>query len=318
MDWTIDFSQFLRSLEQHPNFESIIKGLKNPGLYYERMTVLDFAKFLFQAGFEIRFDKGVDINGTSKKPDLFVQTLEKGSEFYVEISELFVSDKEREANDVFHKVIDLFMYYSPRLAYSGRLERILSPKHLEEIMTKIKDILDLASNKQTIQTLEIEGVIRFAAAPLNMEKSIQVWAEQFGMEAHQFSGPSHNTSEISRIAFKLEKEQKQLPASVPNVVIIHCPLLSMEPWTNSYFQSVANAVEEAVFKYPHIAYVGLISRWQGRNENNIYRWKEHLSLNRSQYGFLCDSLILLKNRFAEKPMPKAIEDKFLAAFSNGT
>jgi hypothetical protein len=91
-------------------------------------------------------------------------------------------------------------------------------------------------------------------------------------------------------------------------------LFPYRPGTKKTFEDLAKAVEEIVYKYPHVGYLVLVFQWLGGNANEVLRHREHICINQQKFGIECSSFLLFKNRFANKPMSPRVEEQFLNAF----
>jgi len=316
--WAIWFAKVLAPIRHHPDFDRLVADLRNPERYGERMTILNITDILSAAGFAFTLDKEIQINGKPKKPDLLVQLNNVDPGLFIEVTTLGASEKEREANEVFRAISDALWLSSGLFRYSGRVERILSPKHLEEVLQKVKSMAIKAQNETGFETLKIDGVICLAVATEVKAAEMGNWARAQGMKPDEFRGPPVEVSEMDRLSFKLKTEQAQLPPDKTNVVVIYTHLFQGAPNTPAAFSALANAIEDAVYRHSHIGYLVLVFSWIGGNRNESYRLRDHLCINRERFDYMCQTFMLFKNRFAAKPMPDELEQKFLEAFMSQT
>ena len=313
-EWAIWFARFLESLNQHADFSRLVHELKNPDLYHERMSILKIVEILLPVGFSFRLDSQININGVPKKPDLFVQLDSGDPGFFIEVTALGPSQKEREARVAFDELWGhSFMLY-PLTNCAGRLQRVLAPLHLQEIKQQIQTLVKKAQSETGFETLEIPGTLQFAFATEAQDERLHKWAQARGMEAGQLSGPGVNVEEFDRISFKLEKELKQVPPDRANVVVLYSHLFTMPPRDTAAFSKFVHALEDVVYKHAHIGYLILIFSWTGGSDNAVIRYHDHICVNRCQLYFNCNSMMLIKNRFTAKPMQPTVEEKFLKAF----
>lgn len=318
LKWAIWFAKVLTAIRQHPDFDRLVADLRKPDKFGERMTILNISDILSAAGFTFTLDKEIQINGKPKKPDLLVQLNDADPGLFIEVTTLGASEKEREANDVFRAISDTLWRSFGLLHYSGRVERILSPRHLDEVLQKVQAMVIKAHNETGFETLKIDGVICLAVATAAKAAEMENWAKSQGLQPNQFCGPRVEVSEMDRLSFKLKTEQVQLPPDRTNVVVIYTHLFQHSPNTPESFGALANAIEDAVYRHSHIGYLVLVFSWIGVNSKESYRLRDHLCINRERFGHMCQTFMLFKNRFAAKPMPSAIEEKFLEAFMSQT
>jgi hypothetical protein len=312
-EWAIWFAGFLQSLNQHPDFSRLVHELKNPSFFNERMSILNIVEILLPVGFLFRLDSRINVGGISKRPDIFIKLDTDDPGFFIEVTSLARSQRQREADEVFRELWDDCML-TPLMGCSGRLERVLAPPHLEEIKQKICMVVNKAQNETGFETLEIPGTIQFAFATQAHEEKLKTWAEARGMKVNQLSGPEVNVLEFDRIGFKLKTELKQVPPDRANVIVIYSHLFAMPPGNTAEFEQFIHELEDVVYKHPQVGYLILIFSWTGGNGKPVLRSQNHICVNRCRLYFNCESIMLFKNRFAAKPIPPAVEEKFLKAF----
>jgi hypothetical protein len=252
--------------------------------------------------------------GVPKKPDLFVQLDSGDPGFFIEVTTLGPSQKERKAHVAFDELWGHSFRLWPLTNCAGRLQRVLAPRHLQEIKQQIQTLVKKAQSETGFETLEIPETLQFAFATEAHEERLRKWAQARGMEAGQLSGPGVNVEEFDRISFKLEKELKQVPLDRANVVVLYSHLFTMPPRDTAAFSQFVLALEDVVYKHAHIGYLVLIFSWTGGSDNAVIRYHDHICVNRCQLYFNCDSMMLIKNRFTAKPMQPAVEEIFLKAF----
>jgi hypothetical protein len=314
-EWAIWFAGFLQSLNQHPDFPRLVRELGNPALYGERMTILKILEILIPVGFSFSLDCPISIKGVQKKPDLFVKQDDSDPGFFIEVTTLAPSKREREATRVFHEISESVWPFLFQTDYCGHLERVLAPLHLQEVKQKVQIAAKKAAHETGFETVEIAGVIQIAFAAKSRNEELQKWADVHGMKVGEFSGLAVKVSEFDRISTKLTKELEQVPPDRANVVVIYSHFFALPPRDTHAFEKFVHALEDEVYKHSHIGYLVLIFRWTGGSENQVLRYGDHICVNRCQLYFNCDSIMLFKNRFAAKPMPPDIEEKFLKAFT---
>jgi hypothetical protein len=278
------------------------------------MSILNIVEILLPLGFSFRLDSPININGTPKKPDLFVRLDASDPGFFVEVTRLKQSQKQQEADDVFDELWGRFFTFCPLTGCSGHLERVLAPPHLQEIKQQILTAVKKAQDETGFETLEIPGAIQFAFATESHSAKLQKWATDRGMKAGELSGPGVDVDEFERISFKLKSKIEQVPSDRANVIVVYPHLFTMPPIETAEFAAFVHALEDIVYKHSHIGYLVLIFSWTGGNDNAVIRYRDHICVNRRWLYFNCNSMMLIKNRFAARPMLPAVEERFLKAF----
>lgn len=316
LKWAIWLGDFLSAIRNYPDFEQLVEDLRDPSRIGERLTILNIAEMLWRAGFTFALDKAIELNGAPKKPDLFVQLDSKDPGFFIEICALGQSEKEREANQVFHTLANPLNYSFGSFEHAGKVERVLSPKHLAEVLDKVRAAQTRVENESDFEAVVIDGVLKLAIAKKAGRVQLDNWAQAHGLQVGEFRGPSVEVSEMDRVSAKLKKEQEQLPRDRSNVVVIYPHLFLNTPYSPETFHELAHSIEDALYRHSHIGYLVLVFTWMGGNSKESYRLRDHYCINRERFDFRCETFMLFKNRFADKPLPDVVERRFLQAFLN--
>ena len=138
------------------------------------------------------------------------------------------------------------------------------------------------------------------------------------MKVNELSGPGADVDEFARISRTLVEKIKQVPSDRANVIVVYPHLFAMPPRGTAEFASFVHALEDLVYKHPHVGYLILIFSWTGGNDNAVIRYRDHICVNRLRLYFNCNSMMLIKNRFAAKPMLPVVEKAFLEAFTRSS
>lgn len=312
--WAIWFSQLLKSISGHCDFKTLIRDLQKSDLYGERMTILNIVDILRHSGFSFKFDPEIAVSRGPKKPDLYVQLSETGLGFFVEVTTLSPSANQREADETFHAITEPLFQFIGRLEYCGHIERVMANMHLREVLPKILSAANKAAEETGFETIEINGVLKFAFATQSNRGLLNAWADKFGFDSNCVLGPGADVPEFTRIAGKLKKESFQLPIDQANVVVIYSHLFATPPTSRESLEWYINRLEDEVFKHSHVGYLIVIFSWIGSGNGQIVRLGDHLCVNRQRFHFESDTAILIKNRFATKPMASLVEEAFRNAF----
>jgi hypothetical protein len=313
--WAIWFANLLNRLQGHPQFDQLINELRRPDKYQERMTILNIVDRVLDSAKEIRFDVPTNVNGVTKKPDLQIAFEHCKNGILFEVSDLLTNSRERAANDVARQFFNLVQPWMPELAISGRVLRTLSPAHFSEVAAQIERTIKEVSTGKPFASFERAGVVESGVSTQQCIGMLQEWASARRMNVNELSGPAHNHSDLDRLAVKLRTEQQQLPRDGAGVVILGVAPMTATPGSQKDFEVIANALEEELFRYDHLAYAGILFQWLGSIEPGVLRYGNHLCINRCRFEWMCDSLILLKNRFARPGLSQECEQSFLGAIS---
>jgi len=317
-EWAIWFAKFISSLEQHPDYPRLIHELKNPWFYGERMTILRIVERLRAVGFLFRLDSPISINNKLRKPDIRVQQDPFDPGFYIEVTRLSPSEKQREADLAFHELWGIGSMMFPLEHCSGLLERTPTSIELKEIKQQVHATMSKAENETGFETLEVPGLIKFAYAKDSNDQRLEQWATTRGMKVSQLGMAGPNVDEFIRIARKLREKMEQVPTDRANVIVLYSHMFAMPPRDSAAFAVYVKALENIVCRHAQIGYFILIFNWIGGNDNTVIRYGDHICVNRLWLHFNCSSMMLIKNCQAAKPMSPTKQEQFLRAFTESS
>lgn len=120
----------------------------------------------------------MNINTFKKSPDLRLKDPKTKEEIYCEISILQQSEPERVAEERSQKIFDVVVRTMPFMNSCGRIFKVPSEKHTEEIISKVKEKIKIAKAEKKFQELNIEGTIIFGIAPDEDKQMLEKWAGQ--------------------------------------------------------------------------------------------------------------------------------------------
>ena len=199
----------------------------------------------------------------------------------------------------------------PPFKWSGRIHKILSEKHLDDIIKKIKKIIDKAKKENSFQYLIIDDVIELGIAPKDDKDILQKWADERGLEFNQFSGPSYDPYEINRTKMKIKKEQKQLPIDYPNMIIVNNNRLFVY---GNELKKIINELEEELYRYPHLLFAIVRSETMGTKENAIDVKDQHMFIKKTWANLFVEQNIILFNHYCNIKIAPSTIKKIYDAF----
>src|SRR3990170_232796 len=259
--WIAWFAEALKELKDQENYSSLLNRITDKDKFSEGFSVLEIAYKFSKAGFRISIDPSIDVSGRTKVPDIKTVNEGVGDELFVEVSILGESERHRDA----------------------------IVKEIEEVVKKVK-------KETSFQELIVEDVIEIGIAPENDKQFLEKWARERGWKVGEFSGPPFDVDEVLRTKRKIENEQKQLPHSNPNILIIKN--------NNLFFhvrdiRKAINELEETVYKYSHLLAVVVTGEYMGSGENIISMKDQHVFIKKARADLLVEQYIILFNQFCE-------------------
>lgn len=308
--WLTRFAEALKSLKEVDGYASLVQRLKHKDKFFEGESVLEVAYKFSKAGFKITVDPLTIEN--KKVPDLKIVNEEAKEELFVEVSNQQQSINYSKALRTFDKISEPLTFLVFLNCYScGRVLKVLSERHLSEIVKQINEKIELMKNEDAFQELIIDDTIELAIAPNKDKDILEKWAESRGLKVGEFRGPLINADELQRTKAKIQREQEQLPRNSPNILVIG---------NNNLFFNLHDVrkgigeLEECVYEFSHILFFIVRGDYEGTAENEIIMKDQHLFIKRSREDLNVEQYMILLNRYCDFPVSPATISKVYLAF----
>lgn len=308
--WLTRFAEALKSLKEVDGYASLVQRLKHRDKFFEGESVLEVAYKFSKAGFKITVDPLTIEN--KKVPDLKIVNEEAKEELFVEVSNQQQSINYSKALRTFDKISEPLTFLVFLNCYScGRVFKVLSERHLSEIVKQINERIELMKNEDAFQELIIDDTIELAIAPNKDKDILEKWAESRGLKVGEFRGPLINADELQRTKAKIQREQEQLPRNSPNILVIG---------NNNLFFNLHDVrkgigeLEECVYEFSHILFFIVRGDYEGTAENEIIMKDQHLFIKRSREDLNVEQYMILLNRYCDFPVSPATISKVYLAF----
>jgi len=302
-----DFAESLSYLKNAGNYVSLIRRIKDPRRFHEAVSVLEVAYKFFQVGYKITFDPEV----ASKQPDLSIIDITNNETSFIEVALQGESRNRREASNILRQIQKTILSINDIL-FCVKIHKIFADQHLREIIGKITQLSKRAKNLNKFQEFIIENTIELAIAPKNDVHIIKAWAAGRHLDVGSLSGPSYDSNEILRVKRKIEKEQQQLPAGYPNILVISNPMVFQYC---PDIKKLLTELEEEVYRYPQVLAALICGGYIGYSKSTSIVHDQHLYIEKTRYGIMVEQYILLQNRFCNVGITPAIMPKIQTAFS---
>ncbi len=313
--WTrrriIWFAQALRAQKNNQGYESLIERLKDERKYLEGESVLEVADKLSKVGFEITFDRKLMEN--ERKPDLRIINNETGEGMFVEVSIQNQSTYEKQAMDNQEAIMLPLLRSNPYVYSSGRIYKVLSERHLQEVTERIQKLVKDAQLEESFQQLIIEDTLELAVAPEKDIRLLEKWAESKNLHVGQLEGPSININELQRTHQKIAREAQQLPRDSPHLLVIKSN--GLFNYGSADINAVISELEESVYRFPYVYLTVLSANFIGKLENGSLIKGQHVYLSKeSKNGTSVEQVILLFNQYCNFKVTPATMCKISKAF----
>lgn len=305
------FADSLRALEGSTNIALVIKQLEEPDRFTHNALLLDAAAKLRTVGLQAAFEPTLPLGNNQKQPDARLTSTETNETIFLEVSILQDAREAIAARDAMNRLTFTVMGMPPGYRWSGRLFKTPAPAHLEEIISRLNDATKRATQDSSFITISEEGTVEIAFCPEGQKELLEEWCTAREIKTGVFQGPPYDENLIARLKRKIEREQRQLPADYPNVVLIRN--------TDLFFRirdmrSVMSELEEEVFRYPHVPLVLVTGSHLTGLPAEVMQYGEHRYTRRTVDPMCVEDCLLFINRYSPVKLSATLLSKFLRVF----
>src|SRR5579883_862580 len=221
-----------------------------PDRHREGMYFVDVAQSLLRAGLNVRF---LEESGNTKVPDIKVINTDNDDIFFIEITRLNLSDKQKRYGENLGGWSNPLHRMSPDMKISGKQLQLIPLESMPALLNKLRHAVETAYQQKSFDTYKDEYV-DVAFAHSSKESELQAWCEINGLAIGLMEGTPTPLSEIQRICNKIfEKmdERPQLPRSHAGLLYIR-----MEPMCFMDANSMSEAIHVLTIKINRYSNLG--------------------------------------------------------------
>jgi len=278
--------------------------LRDAARFRELEWILSLAERLQRVGLVPAYERTASGQEGEARPDLRLIHPGVGTA-YLELSVLGDGEKWTAATSAFDVVTKTIFFHPGHLQWSGRLLRPLAQAHLDDVLNRLRPLLDEVATTREFRRLEIPSVLEVGFAGEKGQADLNAWAEARGLRAGEASGPEVDENRVDRLIAKINHEQAQLPEGHPGIIVI--------PVANPLFSSSElvgrlHLLEEEVFRHPRIGLVVVTWRspWPERQIQHLDP-HSHTACELLRIGTAGQHL-LVRNRFAQPGLSPSTYD----------
>lgn len=327
--WLTRFAAALRELRSADGFAECMQNeIKEADKFTERESVLEVAYKFFNAGFAVAFDPAVTVAKprgftgrllpTEAVPDLRLVDRETEQELFIEVSALGESDVSKQSGRTYHTVFDVLVtdaLWRGRLFPRARTKRILEDDELKALVAQLRELIAEVQSSNDVCYL-INDEIEACLAPEHLQHVPDQWGTERGITAIPIEGPSIPLRDPLRTSRIIRKEQRQLPADKPGIVVI------TTDWTLLFFAhglgDIAAELEVALRPIPKLSCAVISCTYQGGEvEGYVACEGPHTAVKRATETGLIEQTIISFNSSCAFPLLPAVIDRIRGAFIKG-
>ena len=311
--WLKSFADELRLAKSSVGFESMRTRILDGRRYGEAVQVLHVAAAFRRQGFQITIDPQLPNEAEASVPDLLLTDGATGDRIYLEVSALNESELACGAYETSNRIHAPIWRGVPFLQFAARIHKALAPRHLEEIVTRVEQLVEVAKTDKAFAHLSIDGVLEIGISPESDKAMLEQWAATRGLTVGTLSGPPVRVDELQRIRSKIRKKQYQLPGDLPGIVVVLTNHLF--PWVKEH-RALIGELEEAVYDHGHLlaAVVGGSYIGGGMLPDELLMHGQHIYLRKTTCEILVEEYVVLLNQFCDHKVSASSITKLYNAF----
>lgn len=321
LKWAIWFARALYDLIKSDHDGSILNALKSKAGQEEGLTFLEINHYLSNAGFLIRFEQEISINGISKFPDLQIQSTPEEEKIYLELSSLHMHQEHDWNSSMFHRLSNHFTegMLSRELNFCGKIRNI--EKSNFEV---IKQQIDVFKKSITVDNKLYVTENEFLQLAVGGKECVELslWASTRELAVNSVSGESITfDGEINRIKKKISTKARQLSVEHFNIIGVSVHQLFMMGGDKiKMLVEIVSYLE----KFPHIFGVlvfgsnpmAVVSKRKGELDDWHLEVNGHLISSRTIADIKTTEFYFARNVLSREMSSKACE-MFYSAFRFG-
>lgn len=304
LTWLADAFENLR---EAGGFSGVLQRFRRPMQYSEAMSLFRTAATLQSVGFSVEFEP--KISGFAKVPDLALVHQRTNERLYVEVSALQESDIAKAAERTSYGIVSQVIFAAPFLTFAGRIYRSLSERHLADVVEQVRD--SVIRGKARFHELIIPDILEMGLAPESDRELLDAWANEHGLEIGTFSGPPLSVDEVQRVRSRIKGEQRQLPATTANIVVIEGFLAMRDGRPIEY---IVSEIAETLYDAGHVCAAVISGGYFGNGVSEAMMHGQHCHVRRRRFDALIEEHLVLVNRFCDFPVSPAVLSDLYRAY----
>ncbi len=291
----------LQKLKNVKGFDELLERIRSANEYEATTTELEFANKMLEKCTSLILSP--DING--KKPDIFCKY--KNNELFFEIKTLLTAEQTKKANRTSREIISATHGIFP----CGKIFKVLSDPHSEEIKIIIEDKSKEARATKTPKEVYIENVLKILLVPdgiVDRVKIIQSWCNDQDFFNHipigqkgGLIGPDDEVKPESRIKLRLENIRKrpQIPDEKLGAIVLSSKDFYI--YDEQHASRIVNSIIESVYDLRTIPAVVLYENGIlfGDLEKKTRHFEDFIYVQNPSVTPLDEFIVIIKNRFCK-------------------
>ena len=166
--------------------------------------------------------------------------------------------------------------------------------------------------ERAFASLVVDGVLEIGIAPEADKSLLEQWTAARGLTVGTMQGPPIRTDELQRVRAKIRKEQEQLPAGFPGIVVVFSN--NLFPFVKDH-RALIGELEEAVYHHDHLLGVVVGGGYMGTGmPDELMMQGQHIYLRKTLFDLLIEEYAVLLNQFCSHKVSASSVTKFYNAF----
>jgi hypothetical protein len=312
-DWKIWFSKSLKRISSLKGFDQYLVNLIKAKNLNESIYLLGWIDRFINIHFEVEIEPKVNIGNYIKKPDLLIIDSNNNLNIYIEITSIGESDISKKSFETMMAIFSSLIFSLPNLYFSGRIYKVLSRRHREEIITVIKGKLNELNKNPIIY--EEKDVIELGIANKDNLNQLNNWIQEKKLKLNTLLDPPMRVDEIVRTRMRIIEKTNQLPTNEIGIIVVYNNLL-FQNYMN--LELIVNELDETIYDYPNIYGLILVGKWVGEHDiPHVKKSQNYIHIITTQFALFAESTLIMKNKYCNYITNSAIEQQIIKAITRG-
>lgn len=295
--WFVWLAESIKHLQTAKNYNTVLKKIKsnNRDDFDEAELLLEFGFKFSKAGFNVDFEiEAINASGNIKNPDIFLTNPETKEHLYIEVTRLKSNPELNELSEIFHNISLVGFQQGKQINSSGRLFKVLSKAHLNEIKLAVKSKVNKVLENDSFEVVIEEGVIELAIASENNLNLLQQWSDEHSYNVDSFILP--DIDRFRRLKGKITRKSIQSSNKYLSLLIIKDDDFTfLTNPANSFY-----SLEETLYKCNDLFGAVIINYHFGNTDKKVESFGMNTFITRTERHAITSLTGIMLNKFYKK------------------
>lgn len=309
--WLNWLSDALVRLSSVGGYSSLQRRLIDPNRFIESYSVLQVAERLNAIELDVEFDVPVSIGRSRKIPDLYVADQGTGIAFCIEISNLFLSERQTASAHAVETIFKALLAVHAPVVYAVRITGPIDNVAIHDAALRLQHAARQAAKPGAFREIHIPNALEAAVGHPSQLAAVAAWGMPRGLSPGVIAGHPPSGDLTLRFERKVARKIKQLPAGVPNVLVI--PAMELF-FSAGGLKRLLKCVRTAIAEHPQIALAVISSEESAWAQSSAETIEDSRLLTSYRLG-VKEQFLVVPNSSGAVAHPESLREKIFSAFA---